>query len=123
MNLMPHMHFRGKGAKYTAVYPDGKRETLLHVPNYDFAWQQTYTYKQPKFLPAGTRVEVSMWFDNSTDNAWVHDPHRAVGWGSMTLDEMNIGWTEYANAEPIADIMSHDFGEDAPGLLDQDSGE
>lgn len=123
MNLMPHMHFRGKGAKYTAVYPDGKRETLLHVPNYDFAWQQTYTYKQPKFLPAGTRVEVSMWFDNSTDNAWVHDPHRAVGWGSMTLDEMNIGWTEYANAEPIADIMSHDFGPDAPGLLDQDSGE
>lgn len=111
INMMPHMHFRGKEAKYTAVYPDGSQETLLHVPNYDFAWQQTYTFKEPKRLPAGTRLEVSMWFDNSTDNEWVPDPERPVAWGGMTLDEMNIGWTEYANAEPIDDIMTHDFGD------------
>ena len=111
INMMPHMHFRGSAAKYTAVFPDGKRETLLNVPNYDFAWQQTYTFKEPKFVPAGTRLEVSMWFDNSTNNTWVADPERPVGWGGMTVDEMNIGWTEYANAEPIDDIMNHDFGE------------
>ncbi len=111
INMMPHMHFRGKASQYVAVYPDGRRETLLSVPKYDFNWQQTYTYKQPKFMPAGTRLEVTMTFDNSTNNEWVTDPERAVGWGSMTDDEMNIGWTEYSNAEPIEDILNHDFGE------------
>lgn len=123
INMMPHMHFRGREAKYVLVYPDGKRETILHVPNYDFAWQQTYTFKQPKFAPAGSRLEVSMWFNNSTDNTWVHDPERPIAFGGMTDDEMNIGWTEIANAKPIDDIMNHDFGEKGlvvPGLDDVD---
>lgn len=39
---MPHMHLRGKDMKYEAVYPDGRRETLLWVPRYSFAWQEAY---------------------------------------------------------------------------------
>ncbi len=120
INMMPHMHLRGKAAQYDLVYPDGKRETLLGVPDYDFAWQQTYTFKEPKFVPAGSRLEVSMWFDNSEGNSWVDDSDRAVGWGGMTIDEMNIGWTEYANAEPIDDIMNHDFGDKGTGVEDLD---
>ena len=120
INMMPHMHYRGAAAKYEAIYPDGKRELLLDVPGYDFAWQQTYTFKEPKYMPAGTRVECSMWFDNSTDNVWVKDPERPIGWGGMTDDEMNIGWTEFANAEPIDDIMSHDFGDSILGIADLD---
>lgn len=118
INMMPHMHFRGQAAKYVANYPDGTSETLLDVPNYSFAWQQTYTFKEPKYIPAGTRVDVSMWFDNSTENTYVSDPERAVAWGGMTDDEMNIGWTEYANAEPIKDIMNHDFGDVGTGVED-----
>ena len=55
------------------------------MPNYDFAWQQTYTFKDPKFVPAGSRLEVSMWFDNSEGNEWVNDPERPVSWGGMTV--------------------------------------
>ena len=33
---MPHMHLRGKSFKYEATYPDGTKEVLLNVPNYDF---------------------------------------------------------------------------------------
>ena len=118
INMMPHMHWRGKSAKYEVVYPDGNRETILDVPNYDFSWQITYTLKEPHFVPAGSRLEVTMKFDNSEDNSWVPDPNRAVGFGSMTEDEMNIGWTEYANAEPIDDIANHDFGEEGTGVED-----
>lgn len=118
LNMMPHMHWRGQKAHYELVYPDGKRETLLDVPKYDFSWQMTYTYKEPKFVPAGSRLEVTMAFNNSSDNTWVPDPERPVGWGSMTKDEMNIGWTEYANAEPIDDIMNHDFGDIGTGVED-----
>jgi mono/diheme cytochrome c family protein len=118
INMMPHMHWRGQAAKYELVYPDGDREVILDVPKYDFSWQMTYSFKEPKFVPAGSRLEVTMKFDNSEDNKWVRDPERAVGWGSMTIDEMNIGWTEYANAEPIEDILNHDFGDAGTGVED-----
>ncbi len=118
LNMMPHMHWRGREATYELVYPDGERETLLHVPDYDFSWQMTYTYKEPKFVPAGSRLEVVMAFDNSSENTWVPNPNRPVGWGSMTKDEMNIGWTEYANAHPIDDIENYDFGEVGTGVED-----
>lgn len=120
LNMMPHMHWRGKAAKYVLVTPDGKRETLLDVPSYDFSWQMTYTFKEPKFVPAGSRLEVTMAFNNSPDNEWVKNPNRPVGWGGMTKDEMNIGWTEYANAHPIYDIENYDFGDVGTGVEDID---
>jgi hypothetical protein len=120
INMMPHMHWRGQAAKYELVYPDGKRERLLDVPEYDFSWQMTYTYKEPKFVPAGSRLEVTMLFDNSPENEWVPDPERPVGFGAMTKDEMNIGWTEWANAEPIEDFENHDFGNVGTGVEDLD---
>ena len=121
INMMPHMHTRGKAATYELVYPDGSREVILDVPRYDYNWQLTYTFKQPKFVPAGSRLEVTMWFDNSDDNPFmIESGDRAVGFGGMTTDEMNIGWTEYSNAEPIDDIMNHDFGTQGLGVEDLD---
>ena len=51
---------------------------------------------------------------------WKVDPERPISFGSMTKDEMNIGWTEYANAAPIDDIMNHDFGTEGTGVEDLD---
>ncbi len=39
ISLAPHMHYRGKHYFYEAIYPDGKKETLLSVPRWDFNWQ------------------------------------------------------------------------------------
>jgi len=49
--LSPHAHFRGKAANFVATYPDGREETLLSVPKYDFNWQTRYELKTPKLLP------------------------------------------------------------------------
>ena len=54
LSLFPHMHLRGKSFRYEAIYPDGGREVLLHVPHYDFMWQHQYILAEPKRLPAGT---------------------------------------------------------------------
>ena len=35
-SMMPHMHVRGKSAKYTVKYEDGSEVVALWVPNYDF---------------------------------------------------------------------------------------
>src|SRR5262249_27870266 len=49
---------RGRDMTYVAHYPDGRSETLLSVPKYDFNWQITYELAQPKLLPKDTRLEV-----------------------------------------------------------------
>jgi hypothetical protein len=101
IDLMPHMHVRGKDFKYTAVYPDGHSEVLLDVPKYDFNWQLIYRYKEPLLLPKGTRVDCVAHFDNSTANKANPDPTKNVRWGDQTWEEMMIGWFDYA-VEPSA---------------------
>jgi len=93
--LMPHMHVRGKAAKYELVMPDGKRKLLLDVPRYDFNWQHTYRYAEPLDVPKNSRLEFTCWFDNSTANKYNPDPKREVPWGPQTFDEMQLGYIEY----------------------------
>jgi peroxiredoxin len=95
--LLPHMHLRGKDFKYDVVYPDGKTETILSVPRYDFAWQSTYHLKEPLRLPAGTQIKCLAHFDNSTKNPWNPDPTAKVTFGEQTWEEMMIGFMDYAN--------------------------
>ena len=102
--LFPHTHLRGKASKYTAYYPDGSEEVLLHVPNYDFNWQTNYIYKEPKTIPAGTTIKVQMWYDNSEERGAYTgiDPSRTVRFGQPTTDEMMFGWIDYTDTQPMA---------------------
>ncbi|GAB4157948.1 MAG: redoxin domain-containing protein [Planctomycetaceae bacterium] len=92
LSMMPHMHLRGKSFKYVAKYPDGKTETLLNVPRYDFNWQTLYRLAKPKTFPAGTRMYCTAHFDNSAENLSNPNPKRDVRWGDQTWDEMMIGY-------------------------------
>ena len=90
ISFYPHMHVRGKRVKWTAIYPDGTREPLLSVPNYDFNWQMTYHLAEPKFVPAGTTILVEGAFDNSPYNPSNPDPSASVRWGDQSWEEMFI---------------------------------
>jgi hypothetical protein len=79
---------RGKGWKYDATYPDGRTETLLSVPHYDFDWQTDYIYKQPVKIPKGTKIHATAWYDNSVANKSNPDPSKDVWWGDQTWEEM-----------------------------------
>ena len=96
LGLMPHMHVRGKSFLYEAVYPDGRQQTLLDVPAYDFNWQTSYRLSEPVNLPANTRIHCVAHFDNSENNLNNPDPTRAVSWGEQTWDEMMIGYVDIA---------------------------
>ena len=96
--MLPHMHFRGKSFRYTAIYPGGKKEVLLDVPRYDFNWQNVYWLAEPKLMPAGTRIFCEAVFDNSADNLANPDPSRPVHWGEQTWDEMMVGSFYYCPA-------------------------
>jgi hypothetical protein len=104
-DLMPHMHFRGKDFKYEVIYPDGKTETLLSVPKYDFNWQLGYQLAKPIVLPRGTRIECTAHFDNSVNNPYNPDPSKEVRWGDQTWEEMMIGWFS-VTVDPKANIAN-----------------
>ena len=95
VSFMPHMHLRGKDFEYKLVYPDGTSKVLLSVPRYDFNWQLLYQFKDPLFLPKGTRLDCVAHFDNSAKNKYNPDPTKEVRWGDQTWEEMMIGWFDY----------------------------
>ena len=66
---------------------------LVDVPDWDFHWQGTYTYKTPVALPFGTRIDLSAHYDNSSENHHnPNDPPKDVRWGEGTADEMCIAF-------------------------------
>ncbi len=84
-----HAHYRGKALKMTARFPDGTELKLLNIPDWDMDWQEEYRFAEEVFLPAGTRIEVDVAWDNSassTDNPIV--PPVRVRWGFESFDEM-----------------------------------
>jgi hypothetical protein len=93
--FMPHMHLRGKDFRYEAIYPDGKTETLLFVPHFQFGWQTLYRCAQPVAVPKGTKVHCVAHFDNSAKNPNNPDPKIDVFWGDQTWQEMMIGWIDF----------------------------
>ena len=91
---MPHMHLRGKDFLYEAILPDGKHETLLSVPRFDFGWQSVYRLLRPYAMPKGSKLHCVAHFDNSAKNPNNPDPTQEVRWGDQTWEEMMIGWME-----------------------------
>lgn len=91
----PHMHLRGRSFRYELERPDGTRQVLLDVPDYDFDWQTMYRLAEPVTVPPGSKLHCSAVFDNSADNPANPDPSATVWFGEQTWDEMMIGYFEW----------------------------
>jgi hypothetical protein len=99
LSFAPHMHLRGKDFEYKAIYPDGRQEVLMSMPQYDFNWQTGYGLRQPLRLPKGTVIECTAHFDNSAGNPHNPDPKKDVTWGDQTWQEMMIGFIDMVPAQ------------------------
>jgi hypothetical protein len=88
VGLMPHMHVRGKAARFDLEYPNGEKQTILNVPRYDFNWQLWYDTSVK--LPKGTTMRVYAWYDNSTGNKFNPNPNATVYYGDQTWEEMHF---------------------------------
>jgi hypothetical protein len=115
LSFSPHMHLRGKAAKYEITYPDGETEVLLHVPKYDFNWQHGFRFKEPVLAPKGSELELTLWWDNSADNPSNPDPTRHVRFGRPTTDEMGFGFMSMTPVEPREIIVGEPIPEDILG--------
>jgi hypothetical protein len=89
VGMSAHAHYIAKIMKMTATFPNGDVKTLFHIKDWDFAWQDRYYFEKFPQLPAGTRIDAEIHWDNSADNP--HNPSNPpvrVRWGEATKDEM-----------------------------------
>jgi mono/diheme cytochrome c family protein len=95
-NFQPHMHMRGKAMSLEAIYPDGRKEVLSAVNNFQWNWHVNYIYADhtAPLLPKGTVLVFTAWHDNTAANPNNPDPKQWVGWGDRTVDEMAHAWVD-----------------------------
>ena len=94
--MSPHMHLRGKSLKWVITYPDGREQTILDVPKFDFNWQINYELAEPLHIPAGSKIAGIGVYDNSLKNKWNPGPQLEVFWSEQSWDEMYQPFTEYS---------------------------
>ncbi len=83
-----HAHYRGTYSKLELMTPDGKRETILNVPFYDFNWQRMYEFDKPIDVPAGSKLIATYIYDNSKRNPANPNPNEKIVWGDQSFEEM-----------------------------------
>jgi peroxiredoxin len=107
-DLVPHSHYRGVASKFELWKPDGTKEVILSVPNYDFNWQRTYEFIEPKYMEAGTKLVHTTWYDNSSANPANPDSERTVTWGLQSWEEMLYGAFSYTYVDETTESPIHD---------------
>jgi hypothetical protein len=91
--VLPHAHYLAKEMQGWATRPDGQRQWLLFIKQWDFNWQGDYRYAQPVLLPAGSTLSMRFTYDNSTNNLRnPNHPPKPVRYGPQSSDEMAELW-------------------------------
>lgn len=89
LGVYPHAHYLGREMLVEARLPEDGVDTLLHIPEWDFNWQDAYRYAEPVALPAGTTLRMRYVYDNSAANPQnPNRPPRRVVLGYRSTDEM-----------------------------------
>jgi hypothetical protein len=95
------MHLLGKSIKVTMTPPDGPTQTLVAIDNWDYNWQETYVFKQPIPVKAGTRFDIEAVYDNSANNPNnPNNPPKLVTFGEQTTNEMCFGFIGATSDKP-----------------------
>jgi mono/diheme cytochrome c family protein len=97
-----HMHLRGVEIRVDLdPGTKGGARTLLHIPHWDFHWQDAYYLTHPVDANVGDTIRVTCRFDNSAKRQPVLSGKRLkpryVLWGEGTTDEMCLGLLQVAD--------------------------
>lgn len=88
-SVFPHLHLIGKDVNVVATLPSGEEMPLISIKDWNFFWQDIYTYTEPVHLPKGTKVDLVAHYDNSAENPFnPNSPPDRVLFGNDSDDEM-----------------------------------
>ncbi len=91
MYVWPHMHYIGKDFKAYIIKPGGDTIRLVHIPDWDFRWQEIYRFKKLVKVPQGSVMHIEGLYDNTAENPAnpFKPPQTIASVGSMkSTDEM-----------------------------------
>jgi Flp pilus assembly protein TadD len=109
--VQPHAHYRAREIRGMATLPDGTKQELIHIADWDFRWQHVFQYVRPFWLPKGTTLSMEYRYDNSAANVRnpEHPPVRAQ-WGQRSSDEMGDLWIQVlTRTEPDLVTLTSQF--------------
>lgn len=99
LSIFPHSHLLGKeflvyGVQNTTLPYD--TIPLIHIPEWDFEWQDFYFFKKVLKMPAGYKLYAKVVYDNTTNNPYnPNNPPQTVCEGLNTSDEMFLIYFQY----------------------------
>lgn len=87
--VWPHMHLLGKQFEAYAVSPSGDTIPLVHIPQWDFRWQEIYRVKKLIKIPKGSVIHIIGEYDNTADNPMNpnNPPLGVYSFGNMKTDQ------------------------------------
>jgi hypothetical protein len=89
IGISGHAHYICREMEMKATLPSGKVVDLLTIDDWDLDWQDQYQFKEPIPLPAGTRLDARILYDNSEENLEnPNSPPKRIRWGRESTDEM-----------------------------------
>ncbi len=95
-----HMHLRGRDISVQLNPGTPEAQTLLHIPAWDFHWQDVYYLQKPVRVGPGDTIRVRCSYDNSKANQPVIGTRqltpRYVLWGEGSTDEMCLAMLSVA---------------------------
>jgi Flp pilus assembly protein TadD len=119
LGVYPHAHYLGKQMEGYAILPDGKKQWLVMIRDWDIDRQSVYRFVTPIVLPAGTVLHMRYTYDNSAANVRnPNDPPIRVKAGNRSVDEMGHLWLQVL---PVSVIGTKEGGakEDPRALLEK----
>ena len=89
--FVPHMHLTGTQIKLERTLADGSRDCFMHVPRWDYNWQQFYVYdgdfKDLPRLRGEDTLKVTCTMDNTDDNPFLQQYLGGAVQGGVKLGE------------------------------------
>lgn len=86
--VWPHMHQIGAEFKAYATTPTDTIP-LVHIPKWDFRWQELYRYRRPVVLRRGSVINIDGTYDNTAENPAnpFNPPKLILSTGDMRSDQ------------------------------------
>jgi len=99
-SLSPHMHLLG-----TEINTMVGNVPLVHIPKWDFHWQQAFQLQQPFVAQSTDNLILECHYDNTAENqpefGGKKNPPRDVTWGEGTEDEMCLSFVGIRIKRPM----------------------
>jgi peroxiredoxin len=100
-SIMPHMHLIGREIKVMMIPPEGPARTLVAINDWDFNWQEIYSFQETIPIKAGTRFLVEGVYNNSATNSKnPNQPPKPIFAGEATANEMCVGFLGVTSDKP-----------------------